>query len=94
MRKLAFLIVGLMVIASFGLLAYQRQMRPATLDSLYDEYHLRGTKMEIQSPFSGAVLVVRDGEVVFKRAYGFADVEREQPLTVESRFLIGAAAKP
>ena len=94
MRKLVFVIVGMLVVAALGLLAYQRQLQPVTLTDLYDEYHVRGLNMDIQSPFNGAVLVANDGQVVFKQAYGFADAERKEPLTVESRFLIGAAAKP
>jgi D-alanyl-D-alanine carboxypeptidase len=43
--------------------------------------------------FSGAVLVAKDGEVVFSRAYGLADRERRIPNTVQTRFRIGSMNK-
>jgi D-alanyl-D-alanine carboxypeptidase len=43
--------------------------------------------------FSGAVLVAKDGEVLFSRAYGLADRERRIPNTVQTRFRIGSMNK-
>jgi CubicO group peptidase (beta-lactamase class C family) len=43
--------------------------------------------------FSGAVLVAKDGEVLFSEAYGLADREREIPNTVQTRFRIGSMNK-
>lgn len=34
--------------------------------------------------FSGAALVARDGVIIFRKAYGFADVERRIPYTLET----------
>jgi CubicO group peptidase (beta-lactamase class C family) len=43
--------------------------------------------------FSGAVLVAKDGEVLFSEAYGLADRERGIPNTVQTRFRIGSMNK-
>jgi CubicO group peptidase (beta-lactamase class C family) len=43
--------------------------------------------------FSGAVLVAKDGKVLFSDAYGLADREREVPNTVKTRFRIGSMNK-
>jgi CubicO group peptidase (beta-lactamase class C family) len=43
--------------------------------------------------FSGAVLVAKDGEVLFSRAYGLADREREIRNAVQTRFRIGSMNK-
>jgi D-alanyl-D-alanine carboxypeptidase len=43
--------------------------------------------------FSGAVLVAKDGEVLFSEAYGLADREQEIPNTVQTRFRIGSMNK-
>jgi CubicO group peptidase (beta-lactamase class C family) len=43
--------------------------------------------------FSGAVLVAKDGEVLFSKAYGFADRERKIPNMVQTRFRIGSMNK-
>ncbi len=42
--------------------------------------------------FSGAVLVMRDGQVILERAGGLADRGRETPNTVDTRFLVGSLA--
>jgi CubicO group peptidase (beta-lactamase class C family) len=43
--------------------------------------------------FSGAVLVAKDGEVLFSEAYGLADREQEIPNTLQTRFRIGSMNK-
>lgn len=40
--------------------------------------------------FSGAVLVVRDGEIVLQHGYGAADREHGRPITTETIFAIGS----
>jgi len=43
--------------------------------------------------FSGAVLLARDGRIVFAKAYGLADRERRVTNTVSTRFRIGSMNK-
>ncbi|MGI8998600.1 MAG: serine hydrolase domain-containing protein [Candidatus Limnocylindria bacterium] len=43
--------------------------------------------------YSGAALVVRDGEVLYRGALGFADAKAEQPNTPETRFKLGSVYK-
>jgi CubicO group peptidase (beta-lactamase class C family) len=43
--------------------------------------------------FSGAVLVAKDGDVLFSKAYGLADRERKIPNMVQTRFRIGSMNK-
>jgi D-alanyl-D-alanine carboxypeptidase len=43
--------------------------------------------------FSGAVLVAKNGRVLFSRAYGLADRERGIPNTLQTRFRIGSMNK-
>jgi CubicO group peptidase (beta-lactamase class C family) len=43
--------------------------------------------------FSGAVLVAKDGDVLFSKAYGLADREQEIPNTVHTRFRVGSMNK-
>jgi CubicO group peptidase (beta-lactamase class C family) len=94
MRKILYILATLVAITVIALVAVQRQEAPKTLESLYDEYELRGHQSGIRSPFSGVVLVARDDEVVFKQAYGHADSEYNEPLDVDARFLVGSHAKP
>ena len=48
---------------------------------------------EAADRFSGAVLVARNGQVRFSRAYGLADRDREIPNTIATRFRIGSMNK-
>src|SRR5690606_13567276 len=43
--------------------------------------------------FSGAVLVARGDEVLFRKAYGMADREADQPLALDSRFRLASVSK-
>ncbi|MDX1546381.1 MAG: serine hydrolase, partial [Rhodothermales bacterium] len=43
--------------------------------------------------FSGAVLVARDGEVLFERAYGLADRDAGTPNQIDTRFNMGSMNK-
>jgi len=44
-------------------------------------------------PFSGSVLVAQDGEVVYKGAFGLADLEKRTKNTINSRYFIGSVTK-
>ena len=43
--------------------------------------------------FSGAILIAREGEVLFKKAYGMADYAASVPQTTDTRFLVGSVTK-
>lgn len=43
--------------------------------------------------FSGAVLISRNGKVLFERAYGMANAEAKIPNTLDTRFRIGSISK-
>ncbi len=40
-----------------------------------------------------AVLVARDGKIVFQGGFGFADIAKKTPITVETKFRIGSISK-
>lgn|GEM_PF-4137231 len=54
----------------------------ARFDSIVQPYVQSGR-------FSGAILVVRDGEILFDRAYGMADAEKAIPNRPSTRFHVG-----
>ncbi|HXQ13894.1 MAG TPA: serine hydrolase domain-containing protein, partial [Caulobacteraceae bacterium] len=43
--------------------------------------------------FSGAVLVAKDGKVLFREAFGLADREWDVPVTPDSEFRLGSITK-
>ncbi len=65
---------------------------PATPEALsrLDAY-VRG--VAATSQFSGVILVARDGEVIFARAYGDRDEKTGDPLTLDTRFDLASAGK-
>ena len=53
----------------------------------------RADRLAGADEFSGAVLLAKDGRVLFSRAYGLADRKRRIPNTVRTRFRIGSMNK-
>jgi CubicO group peptidase (beta-lactamase class C family) len=53
----------------------------------------RADRLTGEDEFSGAVLIAKDGRVLFSRAYGLADRDRRIPNTVRTRFRIGSMNK-
>jgi D-alanyl-D-alanine carboxypeptidase len=54
---------------------------------------VRADKLARDDELSGAVLVAKDGRVLFRRAYGLADRKRRVPNTLRTRFRIGSMNK-
>jgi CubicO group peptidase (beta-lactamase class C family) len=46
-----------------------------------------------QNKFSGVVLIAKDGQPIFEKAYGYADRERNLPNTVQTQFRVGSLTK-
>jgi D-alanyl-D-alanine carboxypeptidase len=53
----------------------------------------RADRLAGEDEFSGAVLVAKDGRLLFSRAYGSADRDQRIPNTVRTRFRIGSMNK-
>jgi CubicO group peptidase (beta-lactamase class C family) len=56
----------------------------ATIDRALTEQRLVG----------GAVLIAQDGEIVFRRAYGYADREERRPARIDTIFRFSSLTKP
>ncbi|HRH41262.1 MAG TPA: serine hydrolase domain-containing protein [Pyrinomonadaceae bacterium] len=61
-----------------------------TVESTIDQYLTIRSEM---GNFSGAVLVAKDGKVIFRKGYGFADVEKRIPYTPETQHAIASVSK-
>jgi CubicO group peptidase (beta-lactamase class C family) len=53
----------------------------------------RAEERATQGRFDGAVLLAKDGQVLFQQAYGFADAAARQSNTVETQFRFGSMGK-
>jgi len=63
--------------------------RSATADSLkhyFDKLQKAG--------FNGTVLFAENGEIIFSKAYGYANLKTKEPLTMESAFQLASVSKP
>ncbi len=67
--------------------------RISTPGQLMSEYADKGHRRKIKSPFQGAVLIGRDGKIIFSEAYGFSDRENQIANTVDTRFPIASVTK-
>jgi CubicO group peptidase (beta-lactamase class C family) len=66
---------------------------PATAAPAADSYDKYLSALTDLGRFSGAVLVARGGKVEFRKAYGYSEVEKRTPFTVESQVEIASLSK-
>lgn len=83
LRLIAFLLLLLPALASAQTV---RGDVGAALDAYLTE--------QVSPDFSGVVLAARDGEIVLRKGYGYADREAGTPNTPETIFQIGSVTKP
>ncbi|WP_420603178.1 serine hydrolase [Flagellimonas sp.] len=62
------------------------------MEDLMQDYAENGRK-ELGSPFTGAVLVAKDGNILFNKAYGLKDRNNLIPNDVATKFPIGSLTK-
>lgn len=60
--------------------------RTKLVDQLFSQFDRRDTP-------GCAIAIIRDGKIIYKRAYGMADLERDVPLTTKSVFELGSMSK-
>jgi CubicO group peptidase (beta-lactamase class C family) len=85
MKRITF-ILYLFAIAATNLFSQQNK----TLSELIDKY----VKAEAENDlFSGAVLAVKDGEIIYQGSYGYANKENKIPNTINTKFNMGSVGK-
>lgn len=82
--KTTFIILAL--ICSFPFVNINAQDRSKQIDDLIQAYN------SFQQ-FSGNVLVIKDGKIIFKKEYGYADMEFNIPNNSDTKFRIGSLTK-
>ncbi|AXT19860.1 serine hydrolase [Flavobacteriaceae bacterium AU392] len=63
-----------------------------TIDHIMEDYAENGRK-ELGSPFTGTVLVAKNGEILFTGAYGLRDRAKNIPNKIDTKFSIGSLTK-
>jgi CubicO group peptidase (beta-lactamase class C family) len=61
--------------------------KASKIDSLMNAYFKNGQ-------FSGVVLISEKGQIIYQKAFGIADREWKNPMTIETKFKIGSISKP
>lgn len=69
-------------------------LQAQNLDSLLTAYAQDGKTNGIRANFNGIVLVAKDNQIVFNKAYGYSNFEAKTKLTNDSQFLVGSVTKP
>ncbi|NQX81969.1 MAG: serine hydrolase [Flavobacteriaceae bacterium] len=88
--RISLIIVSALIIW-IAFIAFESE--PKTIGDLMESYEDPGVRMRIRSPFSGTVLVAKNGEVIFEEAYGEEDRENEVPSTIDTKYGIGSVTK-
>lgn len=70
----------------FSFYAINAQNKAAELDNLMNQAHVNGV-------FNGSVLVAENGKVIYRKAFGYANKEKEQQLTPEFSFDLASVSK-
>lgn len=78
-------ICGSLIVLGFASLNYSQTV-PSKIDELVNEY-------VVNHQFMGSVFVADNGEAVFAKGYGLANVEQNIPNTPETEFMIGSITK-
>jgi len=85
-------VAALALLSSPALAQRMKADEPATPQAL-ERLNAYAEGVTAAGQFSGVVLVAKDGEMVFERAYGLRDEKREDSLKVEARFDLASAGK-
>jgi CubicO group peptidase (beta-lactamase class C family) len=78
--------VLILLLVSFGSNAQAMDERAAKIDALFQEYNRPNVP-------GASVIVIKDGKVLFKRAYGMADLEYKVPSTTSTNYRIASLTK-
>ncbi|HYE54039.1 MAG TPA: serine hydrolase domain-containing protein [Chitinophagaceae bacterium] len=79
------LLVGCFILLSVCVLSQNYRQAGRKIDSLFASYNS-------QTP-GAAVVVVKDGKIVFKKGYGMADLDHNIPITTQTVFNIASVSK-
>lgn len=82
MKSLVFILLFLPIFIS----AQQSEKNSMQLDSLFKSY------FNPDEP-GGAVLLVKDGKIIYKNAFGIADIQTKEPITTLTLFNVGSISK-
>lgn len=51
-------------------------------------------KKRAKAGFNAAVLIAQGGQIIYQNAFGYSDIKKKTPLTLQSQFQLASASKP
>lgn len=78
------------LVAVLALVVGSAESHAKSLDEKFDEYLTAAARVQ---QFQGAALVARNGEPLFAKGYGYAEIATKLPISDQTVFLIGSVTK-
>jgi len=75
-----------LIFGLFGQAAFSQEFDKAKLEKFFDV-------LQANNKFMGSVALSKNGEIIYSRAVGFADVANQMKAEVDSKFRIGSISK-
>src|SRR3989339_793869 len=75
-----------LIFGLFGQTVFSQEFDKAKLEKFFDV-------LQANNKFMGSVALSKNGEIIYSRAVGFADVENQMKAEVDSKFRIGSISK-
>ncbi|PKP06987.1 MAG: peptidase [Bacteroidetes bacterium HGW-Bacteroidetes-5] len=75
-----------LIFGLFGQTAFSQEFDKAKLEKFFDV-------LQANNKFMGSVALSKNGEIIYSRVVGFADVENQMKAKVDSKFRIGSISK-
>ena len=92
MKKIGFISSVIMLInltVSINLQAQEQNKIPG-LDNYISKIF---SKLQIDTMPGASVLVAQNGDIIYQKGFGYADIEKKIPVTPDTKFKIGSVSK-
>ena len=84
--KAKLLIINFLVVALFSGYSFAQKINVAKLDSVFQT-------LEANNKFMGSIAISQNGQLIYSRAIGYADIETLKRASPESKYRIGSISK-
>lgn len=84
--KAKLLIINFLVVALFSGNSFAQKINVAKLDSVFQT-------LEANNKFMGSIAISQNGQLIYSRAIGYADIETLKRASPESKYRIGSISK-
>jgi len=83
------IIIFISLIASTNLLAQERNIIPGLDNYISNVFK----NLQIDTMPGASILVAQNGDIIYQKGFGYADIEKKIPITPDTKFKIGSISK-